>query len=259
MGRSDHTDIGGTQEAFLTTHWSLIEGLDTAKTQDRNRALIDLLLRRYWKPVYCFLRRKGYKNEECKDLTQSFFHEVVLNRNLIQRADRSKGRFRSFLLHALTQYVANQRKKQNAQKRIPSQKLVSIDIVDETVFPQTISTESPEDSYNYAWLSALLDRILLKVETECCEDGLEQHWNVFHDRIVQPILNCCTPPSLAGVCVKYDIDSEKKASNMAITVKRRFQEALRQYVRSTVVSDSMVGEELAEIMQFFPEEAQHLK
>ena len=105
----DLTDMGGVRDTFLTTHWSLIDGVK--EHTDKDRALIGLLLERYWKPVYCYLRRKGYNNEQAKDLTQDFFHEVVLSRSLIDRADQSKGRFRSFLLHALNNYLVNGAKK----------------------------------------------------------------------------------------------------------------------------------------------------
>jgi len=80
MRRNDRTDMGGIGESFLTTHWSLIEAVK--KDRDKDKALIGLLLERYWKPVYCYLRRKGQGNEEAKDLTQAFFHEIVLNRHL---------------------------------------------------------------------------------------------------------------------------------------------------------------------------------
>ena len=62
MSRDDYTDMGGTGEAFLTTHWSLIE--DVQRHEDRDPALIGVLLDRYWKAVYCYLRRKGYDNEQ---------------------------------------------------------------------------------------------------------------------------------------------------------------------------------------------------
>ena len=91
MRNRDYTDMGGTGGAFLTTHWSLIE--DVKKQPDQDRALIGLLLERYWKPVYCYLRRKGYDNEQAKDLTQGFFNEIVLNLNLFGRAEQSKGVF----------------------------------------------------------------------------------------------------------------------------------------------------------------------
>jgi len=88
MAYSDQTGMGGTRQAFLTTQWSLIEDIQDGKDQDK--ALIGFLLRQYWKPVYCYLRCKGYGNEQAKDLTQGFFHEVVLNRDLVGRADQSR-------------------------------------------------------------------------------------------------------------------------------------------------------------------------
>lgn len=250
----DETDIGGDRDVFLTTHWSLIE--DVGGEEDRDRALIGLLLDSYWKPVYCYLRYKGYGNDEAKDLTQGFFHEVVLNRNLVQRADRSKGRFRSFLLHALNQYLINERDKKKARKRIPKDKLVSLNSVDAPVLPQAVAQWSPEDAYNYAWLSSLLDRVLSDVERSCLAKDMEIHWKVFRDRVARPTLDNVPAPSLAEVCKRYDLRDPSQASNMALTVKRRFQAILRQHIRNTVVSEGRISEEIAEILRFFPERVQ---
>lgn len=251
----DQTDMGGAREVFLTTHWSLIEDIQSRK--DKNKALMGLLLKRYWKPVYCYLRRKGYDNEQAKDLTQGFFCEVVLNRNLVRRADQCKGRFRSFLLHALNQHLINVQNAECARKKIPTEKLLPLEIIDPAEVPQALSNLSPENAYNYAWLSALLDRILSEVEVKCRQDGMETHWNIFYDRVVQGILEDVDPPSLPEICKKYGIEDEKTASNMNITVRRRFQSALKQYVRSTVTSKTQVAGELEEIMKFFPKSAQH--
>ena len=257
MQRRDYTDMGGTGGAFLTTHWSLIE--DVKQKPDHDRALIGFLLQRYWKPVYCYLRHKGYRNEEAKDLTQGFFHEIVLNLNLFGRADQSKGRFRSFLLFALNQYLMNEKRRETAQKKIPKHKIVSLDAVEPPVLPQTVIESNPEDSYNYAWVSSLLDQVLSNVKHACCKQGMETHWNIFSERVIQPMLNNSTPASLTDICKKYDIDSEKKASNMVITVKRRFQGALIQYIRSTVSSESYMADELQEILKFLPKKAQHFQ
>jgi DNA-directed RNA polymerase specialized sigma24 family protein len=250
MSRRDRTDMGGTGYVFLTTRWSLIDGIQSAG--DKDKALISRLLTRYWKPVYCYLRRKGHGNEDAKDLTQGFFHDVVLNRNLVQRADQGKGRFRAFLLHALDQYLVNEKSKQTAQKRHPRGRLVSLDTSELPVLPETISELTPEDSYNYAWLSELLERVLAEVEEECRQDGLDVHWQVFRDRVVQPILEDSEPPSLGEVCQRYGLEDEKKASNMAITVKRRFQTRLRRHVRDTVTTEDEVEDELQEILQYLP-------
>ena len=133
MGPRDWTDMGGLRETFLTTHWSLVD--EVKKDGDRDHALIGLLFERYWKPVYCYLRRKGFGNEQAKDLTQGFFHEVVLNRHLTDRADSAKGSFRSLLLHALRQYVIDERRRETAHRQIPQDKLISLDMTDPPELP----------------------------------------------------------------------------------------------------------------------------
>jgi RNA polymerase sigma-70 factor (ECF subfamily) len=254
MRYDDRTSMGGTYRVFLTTHWSLIDHIQAG--EDRDRALINLLLERYWKPVYCYLRRKGWANEAAKDLTQGFFHEVVLNRELVLRADRSKGRFRSFLLHALNQYVINQNEKETSRMRIPRNKMVSLECIDSSEFPQDMSGFKPDASYNYAWVSVLLDRVLAAVKKGCCDEGLRKHWDVFHARVVQPILDGAAAPTLRQICAEMGIEDARHASNMIITVKRRFRQTLRRQIRTTVVSDDEVDEELEEIVRFLPEGAQ---
>jgi len=247
MALRDQTDMGGTAETFLTTHWSLIEGIQ--KQQDPERALIGLLLERYWKPVYCYLRRTGSDNEQAKDLTQGFFHEVVLNRQLIRRADPSKGRFRAFLLHALKQYVIDTRRRQSGRTSIPADKLVSLEIAPLPTLPQTVSAQSPEECFMYAWKSAVLDQTLAAVEADCLACGQQMHWQVFRDHLLRPTLEGREPPPLQELCQRYGIDSEKAASNMVITVKRRFQRMLKKHLRSTVSSDAEANEELQDILQ----------
>jgi len=245
--------MGGPGEAFLTTHWTLIQ--DIKSGEDKDRALIGLMLERYWKPIYCYLRRKGHDNESAKDLTQGFLHEVVLNRDLVHKADRSRGRFRSLLLTALNRYLINVKEGQMAHTRIPPDKLVSLDMVDPPEL-NMITESNPDDFYHYVWLSALLDQVLSAVQTSCEQDGLQIHWQVFVDRVVRPILQGSETPSLSEVCQKHGIQDEKKASHMLVTVKRRFHAALKEYVRTTVASDKHVQAELTEIFNFFQPDAQ---
>jgi RNA polymerase sigma-70 factor (ECF subfamily) len=256
MKYNDQTDMGGVGEAFLTTHWSLMEKVTTS-ADDKNQALISLLLEKYWKPVYCYLRHKGYGNEEAKDLTQGFFHEVVLGRELFQKADQSKGRFRTYLLIALSRYLINVRYEETAQKRIPRHKILSLDQACLPDLPQTITESTPEDSFDYAWVSALLEQVLQEVETKCHEEGKALHWRVFHDRVLQPTFERMDPPPMKEICDRYGIENGIKASSMIVTVKRRFRAVLGEYVRNSVTSDEEVGDELKEIMRFFPGFAQY--
>jgi RNA polymerase sigma-70 factor (ECF subfamily) len=253
--RDDYTEIGGTGGAFLTTHWSIIKEAGSSDDQN-NQALISLLLNRYWKPVYCYLRRKGYNNEQAKDLTQGFFHEVVLGQRLIEKADAAKGRFRSLLLIALDRYLGDVREKETAQKRIPKGQLIPLDVVSPPEIPQSIAGASPERAFDYAWVSVLLEQVLEEAERKCREDGKDIHWGVFRDRVLHPIMDRGNPPSLKEIAAKYGISDESRASNMMVTVKRRLQVALKRHLRESVTSEEYMKGELDQIRQFFPKIAQ---
>jgi len=247
--KSDETKMGGTKRTFQTTLWTDIWNAGSGNDATRQSSL-ENLLKRYWKPVYCYLRRKGHDNEQAKDLTQGFF-QVVLDRKLIQRADRSQGRFRTFLLTALDRYLISVHRNKSARKRIPEHKFVQLDQVDLAALSVPTENLTPEESFNYTWVSSLLDQILTDVEAECRSRDMKIHWKVFNDRILQPIIEDTAAAPLSDICRKYGIDSEARASNMIYTVKRRFQAALKRHLRQSVSSEAEVGEELEEIMQFF--------
>lgn len=250
MNGHDHTSMGGSREAFVTTEWSVIQLIcDGGKPS--SVALMNDLLKKYWKPVYCYLRRKGYNNEQAKDLTQGFFQEVVLERSLIEHAEQSRGRFRTFLLTALQQYMAGVHRKQTTKKRSPKGKLKGIDELDSSEQLEAPPQFSPEESFYYAWAAQLMDSIIAEVRDKCLSDGKGLYWQVFHDRVLQPIMENTTPPTLAQICHKYDIDSPGKASNMIITVNRRFRAGLKRHIRRSVIRDCDVDSEFQELMKIF--------
>ena len=256
MAPGDLTDLGGVQTAFLTTHWSLIQMVSGDTDRDRQRALIDLLLKRYWKPVYCYLRRRGYPNEEAKDLTQGFFHDVVLGHRLIEKAEPARGRFRSFLIMALKRYLITARAKESAQKRIPRSKRVCFEALEESQLRHACTLVTPEDTFDYAWVSALLERVIEEVRSGCCQDGKSVHWHLFRERVLEPITEKTHAPSLGELCHKYGVTSQAQASNMIVTVKRRFGTVLRKHLRDSVASEEEVEEELREMMRLLPRIAQ---
>jgi len=253
MAYGNQTDLGGSRDAFLTTQWSLIDNIKDGEDRDQTR--IGFLLEQYWKPVYCFLRRKGYANESAKDLTQDFFHEVVLNQNLVGRADQAKGRFRTFLLHALIHFISKQNRKSRAQKRIPRAKLVYLDQADALDLPNRLSEASPEASFHHAWLSTILERVLEEVRQSCESNGMEKHWTLFHKRVIAPILYDQPEIPLSDLCDSYQIKDTKTASNMIITVKRRYKAALLNQVNRTVLSHDQAADELADLMAYLPTRA----
>jgi hypothetical protein len=87
---------------------------------------------------------------------------------------------------------------------------------------------------------------------------LQTHWELFHARIVEPILTGTTAPPLSEICTRLGVEDTRRASNMMITVKRRFRETLMKHIRNTVISTDQVDEELDEIIRFLPKSAQDL-
>jgi len=246
----DETTTRGWRRSFHTTHWTEI--LD-AKSEDeprRHEALRELL-GRYWKPVYCYLRCKGCDREDAKDLTQGFFHEVVLGRDLIQRADRDKGRFRTFLLTALDRYATDVHRAEKAKQRMPEGGLVPLEGVDGLNVPESFHYTTPVEVFDYAWASALLDQVLAEVAEECHERSKTAYWEVFQARVLRPIMEHAESPSLGHLCEKYSIPSNAKASKMSIAVKRRFRAILRRHVRQLVESDAQVNDEIRYLMRVF--------
>lgn len=250
MAKNGRTDIGGPNESFLRTRWTDIFDAQTLDAVNRQEA-VGRIVAQYWKPVYAYLRRKGTSNEDAKDLTQGFFEEIVLRRQLIQHADRQKGRFRTFLLTALDHYVASFHRARKAQKRMPVGGLVRLDGLDGAALPEPSHEATPERAFAYAWACELLDGVLSSVEAECRANGLETHWEVFRRTVVRPTLQGTAAPHLSEVCSKLGIDSVDKASNMSTTVKRRFKAVLRAQIRQYVNSDDEVEAEIRDLMQIF--------
>ena len=249
MKSKEYTSLGGTAENFRTTHWTAIEEIGSNDETD-SAALVSELLKNYWKPVYCYLRHKGHNNEQAKDLTQEFFLEVVLNRHLIERADSSKGSFRSLLLHALHQFLISGKRKETAAKRIPKDRLAQLDTIDPSMLPHVMEEMSPEDNFNYAWKTNLLQRVLAQVEADYMNAEKETHWYIFRDRLLLPLLQDHPLSSFKQLCKQYGIEKEDTASHMLTTVKRHFQTVLRDHVRQTVQTDKAMDEEFEEMVKF---------
>jgi RNA polymerase sigma-70 factor (ECF subfamily) len=91
---------------FATTHWSVILSARDESGAGAREAL-EALCRRYWVPLYVYVRKRGYKPQDAQDLTQAFFVHLF-SKDFLQRISRQKGRFRSFLLACLNNFLTDQ-------------------------------------------------------------------------------------------------------------------------------------------------------
>jgi len=245
---SDRTAIGGSRRTFETTCWSRIGLVRTCDPNIRRSVLNDLIYA-YWKPVYWYLRQRGYTNERAKDLTQGFFSEILLGRDLVPKADPSKGRFRTFLLAALNRYVSNEHRRENAKKRKAPNAVESFDAEHVPEMPSEQLGGTPEQAFDYVWASLMLDDVLSEVKKGLYETSRATYWEVFRDKVLAPIFEDAAAPSMAALCGKYGIDGEQRATNMLVTVKRQFRRVLESKLRRYAGEDAAVETELGELIE----------
>jgi DNA-directed RNA polymerase specialized sigma24 family protein len=156
---------------FATTHWSVV--LAAGGTDPAHAAVaLEQLCRAYWYPLYAYVRRRGYSAEDAQDGTQSFFARL-LERNLLPRATPERGRFRSFLLTALQNFLADEHDRATARKRGAGQPPVCLDAMDgEARYAlEPVDHLSPDKLFERRWAMTVLERAWMLLEAEYGAEG----------------------------------------------------------------------------------------
>ena len=125
MPDSAQESDAGRPRVFATTHWSVVLAAGHGESAPAGRAL-ETLCRAYWYPIYVYVRKKGYRPEEAQDLTQEFFAQLIA-KNHFRLADRTKGRFRAFLMATLDYFLAREWSRAHRQKRGGQFTFISLD------------------------------------------------------------------------------------------------------------------------------------
>lgn len=225
---------------FFTTQWSLV--LAAAEPgSSAGREALTRLCTAYWYPVFAFVRSRGHSPEQAEDLTQGFFARLIEKGDLA-RADRSRGRFRSFLLSACQHYLANERDRDAALKRGGGQAIVSIDVVDaEQRYGRLLAHgETPEVVYERQWVLTLLAEVLSELRDEYAATGRETQF----DRLKRFL----TRDDDAGTHAEAarDLGMSEGAVKVAVhRLRSRYRETLRATVEATVASEAEVNDEIA--------------
>lgn len=229
------------------TDWSLLGHL-TSGDEQREAAALDRLVRRYWTAVYAYIRQTGRDVHQATDLTQAFVADVLLGRRLMHSADRNKGRFRSYLLHSLENFLREQHRHETRTKRRPARGAV-VGLEEQEVAALGAQARTPDEAFEAAWCRELVSRVLRQVADGCRRDGLDVHWAVFDARVIQPMLKGSSPTDYATLASIHDLPSPAHAANLLVTVKRRFAQALRAEIARTVRDPQDVDDELRELLR----------
>jgi len=157
--------------SFHTTHWSVVLEAGKSVSPQSSEAL-EKLCRTYWPPLYAFVRRKGYPEEDAKDLTQQFFARL-LERHDLETVHPCKGKFRTFLLAALTHFLSNERDRSLAAKRGGGQRLISLsELEPEQYSPLGPDGQmSPDKLFDLRWALIILEQALGRLRAGLSAEG----------------------------------------------------------------------------------------
>ena len=228
--------MGGSD--FTTTHWTVVR--QAAGDSPQASAALETLARAYWYPLYAYVRRNGHTPHNAQDLTQSFFARL-LERGYLQLADKNQGRFRTFLLSSLKNFLINEWKRENRDKRGGNHVILSIDETSaETRFAAETFVEQPPDTlYDHGWATTLLDRALNLLRSEFEQSGkleLFEQLKVFvwGDKNALSYAEMAAQLNMTEGAIKVSVHR----------LRQRYGELLRAEVAQTVSTPEEVNEEL---------------
>lgn len=239
--------VGEQARQFLTTHWSVVRQAGESGSPQATQAL-ETLCRSYWYPLYAYVRRNGHNPHDAQDLTQEFFARL-LERNYLQLADRTQGRFRTFLLTSLKHFLINDWKKQSREKRGGGQKVLSLDETAETRFAAEPMTAQPPDSlYDRGWAAVLLDRAFSALRAEFEKSS---KLDLF-ERLKVFVWGEKSALSYAAMGEQMGM-TENAVKVTVHRMRQRYGELLRAEVAETVESPDGINEELRYLVSIIRE------
>jgi DNA-directed RNA polymerase specialized sigma24 family protein len=239
---------GGRPPArFVTTRWSVVLSCaDGASTSQAARDALTQLCQTYWRPIFAFVCRHGYSVPDAQDLTQDFF-VMLLEGRLLQHADPNRGRFRSLLLKALTDFLHDAKDKQNAQKRggkvhfVPWDEWIAENPSQFSISVRECENWSAEKLFDVRWAATVVEHALSRLGEECEHRGR---------RRVFDVLSSCLAAEREDVSysnfAKTLAVPETAVKRLVHQMRKRYRELLRQEVADTIEN----GEELEDELRY---------
>lgn len=220
---------------FPQTSWTILASA-TLNGDESGQQALDKLCRTYWQPVASFIRARGVPDERVEDLTQDFFIQIM-ERHFFKRADRQKGRFRSFMLSSLRMFLTDDLRRQNSQKRGGHLERCLLQEGD-------LTTEQNEVEFDQSWAEIMFTHALEKVEAATLQKRSPATWELLRTFLPGP----STMPSLTYAELGKELNlSEGGAKTEVFRLRQFFRENLRAQVARTVETPHEIDEELAHL------------
>ena len=232
-------------ERFATTRWSLVLACvdPNIAEEEAHRALAELC-KTYWRPIFAFVCRHGRSIPDAQDLTQDFLL-MVLEGNLLKRADPSRGRFRSLLLKALQNFLLDDLDKKRARKRGGDVQFVSWDDwmaeapSQLTVSAQALESWPAERLFDLRWAATVVEQALGRLREECESEGKLRAFEA-----LRPCLGAEREDVSYSTLAQTLGVPEPTVKRLVHRLRQRYRSLLRDEVAGTVADSAEIDDEI---------------
>jgi RNA polymerase sigma-70 factor (ECF subfamily) len=226
-------------DRFITTRWSVV--LAAGRTsQPAAREAMSTLCGLYWHPLYAFIRRRGASKEEAEDMTQAFLAHVIEKESL-RNVDPGRGRFRSFLLTSLKNFLSDQRSKEAALKRGGGVTPLSLDVEEaEGRYRLEPADEStPERIFERQWALTVIEQAMRRLRERYATSGKAAHFDemkIFLSGEKRPVPHAEVAERLGITPLAVKVAVHR--------LRKRFRDTLRDEIAQTVATSEDIDTEL---------------
>ena len=235
---------------FPDTRWSLVlTASGSGAADEKARAALDELCGQYWFPLYAFARRSGHDAVAAEDLTQGFF-VLLLSRGLFEKADRERGKLRSFLLGSFKNFMSTEARREHREKRGGSQPAFSLDQAraEEWFGVEPADSMPLEVRFDRDWANATVAQALAAVEAESAQRGK----GALFARLREFLAWDQAEPRIAEAA--RDLGLSVGAVRVAVhRLRLAFRRQLEAQVAQTVATPAELAEELRHLVRILQE------
>ena len=236
----------GDADTFPKTSWSLI-GRASQGSDVNVRAALNELVNRYLPALRSYLiGGRRLSPDAADDLLQEFMVSKVLEQGWVSRADSEKGKFRSFLLTSLRNFLFDAARASQAKKRMALGGASPADA--NAVDPADPRVKEPPEAFEEAWAREVIRRATTLMQEQCQAENRADLWTVFEDRLLTPSRDGSPPVPYEVLIPKLGLRSMEQVSNLLVTAKRMFNRNVREAV-AEYVGDDQVDQEIYELRE----------
>jgi RNA polymerase sigma-70 factor (ECF subfamily) len=216
-----------------------------AQTTIASRQALATLCEQYWYPLYAFIRRRGHPRDEAEDLTQAFF-AMLLEKNTLKHADPQRGRFRSYLLGTLRNFLANEWDRSQAIKRGGGRKPVSMDAAsaEGRLGIEPHIDQSPEHFFDRQWALTVLNLAMELLRIQSRKNGKE----AIFDRLQTCLVG--EESELNYQQIGDELGMTEGAVKVAVyRLRAKYRELIREQIAQTLDSQDEIDDEIRHLFE----------